>query len=89
MNFPIFVPKGEVSELLSPLRRHILTVSGQLKNGKLILLHQKIIYFILHTPNFHYKFPRILHSDFVGNYRKHRGRMMDYRHKTYIHLNPD
>ena len=26
MNFPIFVPKGEVSELLSPLRRHILTV---------------------------------------------------------------
>ncbi len=26
MNFPIFVPKGEVSELLNPLRRHILTV---------------------------------------------------------------
>ncbi len=25
MNFPIFVPKGEVSEVLSPLRRHILT----------------------------------------------------------------
>ena len=28
MNFPIFVQKGKVSELLSPLQRHILTVGG-------------------------------------------------------------
>ncbi len=31
MNFPIFVPKGEVKRILSPLRRHILTVGGNLK----------------------------------------------------------
>ena len=34
MNFPIFVSKGEVSELLSPLRRHILTVGGNARKTK-------------------------------------------------------
>ena len=37
MNFPIFVPKGEVIELLSPLRRHILTV----------VVHQETSIFII------------------------------------------
>ena len=37
MNFPIFVPKGEVSELLSPLRRHILTVLGNPRTEKIPL----------------------------------------------------
>ena len=33
MNFPIFVPKGEVKRTLSPPRRHILTVVQYLKES--------------------------------------------------------
>ena len=44
MNFPIFVANSKVSELLSPLRRHILTVSKHMKKYTFYLLISLLIF---------------------------------------------